>query len=156
MSHVLTCAHLLFAAETLWPALFTSSGDSNGAPLGWEMAEGATMTLSLGDDWSGRVWGRTVRKLLQKPQLSLTAPVQGCDFNADVPEYEMCDTGGCNGGFLCDTAAGTGVPPVTLAEITFASTGEDWYDVSVSAPCSCLQCPADALWRSSSTASTCR
>jgi len=31
----------------------------------------------------------------------------GCDFTKDVPDYQMCETGGCNGGLECDPDTGT-------------------------------------------------
>lgn len=39
-------------------------------------------------------------------QLSLLSQRTGCDFTKDVPDYQQCDTGGCNGGLECDPDTG--------------------------------------------------
>jgi len=63
--------------------------------------------ITVNDHWSGRVWGRT-----------------GCGGAA-------CETGDCGGGKLQCNGAG-GIPPATLAEITFDGAGnQDFYDVSL-------------------------
>ena len=64
-------------------------------------------TVTFPDHWSGRVWART-----------------GCGSGS-------CETGDCGGGRLKCNGAG-GIPPVTLAEITFdGAGGQDFYDVSL-------------------------
>ena len=66
-----------------------------------------TQTVNFPDHWSGRVWART-----------------GCGSGS-------CETGDCGGGkFKCNGAGG--IPPATLAEITFDGYGGlDYYDVSL-------------------------
>ncbi|KAJ7289574.1 Osmotin thaumatin-like protein [Mycena rebaudengoi] len=62
----------------------------------------------------GRIWGRT-----------------DCSSTfAQGPN--SCLTGGCNGGLICDSHTGTGVPPATLAQFSMGgSNGGDFYDVSL-------------------------
>jgi len=75
------------------PALYTdlNAGKSvPSQPTGWEQASGATVTFTVPYDWTaGRIWGRTE-----------------CNFSVN-PGPNSCATGGCNGGFLCDTGIGT-------------------------------------------------
>lgn len=75
------------------PALYTdlNAGKSvPSQPTGWEQASGATATFTVPYDWTaGRIWGRTE-----------------CNFSVN-PGPNSCATGGCNGGFLCDTSVGT-------------------------------------------------
>ncbi|BGP14802.1 hypothetical protein JCM10213v2_002757 [Rhodosporidiobolus nylandii] len=66
---------------TIWPALFTSVGPKPDQITGWEAAAGTKVEFEVQESWGGRIWGRT-----------------GCDFTQDVPDYQMCDTGGCKGG----------------------------------------------------------
>ena len=73
---------------------------------GVRLYSGQSHTVSFPDHWSGRVWGRT-----------------GCHGN-------KCVTGDCARGLHCNGAGG--IPPVTLAEITFDGAGGlDFYDVSL-------------------------
>ncbi|KAJ6616657.1 thaumatin [Mycena sp. CBHHK59/15] len=102
---------------TVWPAIFTDPnvGTSKPSqPTGWEAAAGNTVTFEVPDDWAaGRIWGR-----------------RECDFSK--PDVSACATGSCNGGLLCATQGGTGVPPVTVAEWTLGKNGSpDNYDVSL-------------------------
>lgn len=77
----------------------------------WEAAAGSSTSFSVPDNWTaGRIWGR-----------------QDCDFSTN-PGPNSCVTGGCNGGLLCDKSTGTGIPPVSLAEFTLGSNGQDYYD----------------------------
>ncbi|KAF9527258.1 thaumatin-like protein [Crepidotus variabilis] len=105
---------------TVWPALFTDLNVAKNVPsqpTGWEAAPGTSVSFQVPDDWkAGRIWGR-----------------RECDFTDNTkPGYLQCASGGCNGGLLCDTATGTGVPPATVAEWTLAGDGgADWYDVSL-------------------------
>ncbi|KAG8920651.1 hypothetical protein FRC01_000653 [Tulasnella sp. 417] len=82
---------------------------------GWEAPAWSVKTFSVPDNWkAGRIWGR-----------------RNCNF-ATNPGPNSCLDGGCNGGLLCDSRTGTGVPPATLAEFTLgAADGNDWYDVSL-------------------------
>jgi len=94
---------------------------------GWEMTTGQTATVLVPLNYnSGRFWART-----------------GCNFNAqnvcpaagigNNPPPNCCDTGGCTdsaGKFGLDCNM-TGMPPATLAEITFTQNIQESYDVSM-------------------------
>lgn len=87
---------------TVWPAVFTTPGlgASYSGPTGWEAPAGSNRTIQVPENWtSGRIWART-----------------GCDFTISVPGAQQCETGGCNGGLLCDANTGTGLPPTSLTE----------------------------------------
>lgn len=119
--------------ETIWIGAFpkvqavTVNGASQSTLGGWEMASGASATVTVPANYnSGRFWART-----------------GCGFNAsnacpaagagNNPPANCCDTGGCTdsgGNFVLD-CDNTGIPPTTLAEITTVSGGMDSYDVSM-------------------------
>jgi hypothetical protein len=80
----------------------------------WEQKAGATVSFEVPETWaSGRIWGRTK-----------------CDFSKGPL---ACETGGCNGGLVCDHKSGTGVPPATLAEWTMDGDNgsQDSFDVSL-------------------------
>jgi hypothetical protein len=82
----------------------------------WEQQPGSTVQFDVPETWaSGRLWGRTK-----------------CDFTKQGPTVQ-CETGGCNGGLLCDKHSGTGVPPATVAEWTMDGDGgsQDSFDVSL-------------------------
>ncbi|KAK3097450.1 hypothetical protein FSP39_009737 [Pinctada imbricata] len=82
-------------------------GNTNPEGGGVKLYAGQSHTVNFPDHWSGRVWGRT-----------------GCGGSS-------CQTGDCGGGRLKCNGAG-GIPPVTLAEITFDGAGnQDFYDVSL-------------------------
>ncbi|PVG04000.1 thaumatin-like protein [Serendipita vermifera] len=103
---------------TIWPAVFTDLNVGSAVPdvpTGWEAPAWSVKTFYVPDNWkAGRIWGR-----------------RNCDFSTN-PGPNSCLTGGCNGGLLCDSRTGTGVPPATVAEFTLsASDGLDWYDVSL-------------------------
>ncbi|KAM0755322.1 Osmotin thaumatin-like protein [Meredithblackwellia eburnea MCA 4105] len=98
---------------TIWPALFTSAGTVPSQPTGWEAGAYTAISFTAADDWNGRIWGR-----------------RNCDFSSGSTLPSTCATGGCNGGLLCASVGGTGVPPATLAEFNFNGGGSDWYDVS--------------------------
>jgi len=75
-----------------------TGGEIPNVPTGWEQAAGAVKEFDVPESWvSGRIWGRT-----------------GCDFSTNLPGPTQCQTGGCNGGLLCDPQTGTGVPPASL------------------------------------------
>ncbi|GAA5935037.1 hypothetical protein JCM10213_000627 [Rhodosporidiobolus nylandii] len=97
---------------TIWPAIFTSGGTAPSHPTGWEAKAGSSVSFSVADNWNGRLWGRT-----------------DCDFSSGSTLPTTCSTGGCNGGLVCATSGGTGVPPATLAEWNL-NDSQDWYDVS--------------------------
>ncbi|PLW55336.1 hypothetical protein PCANC_02357 [Puccinia coronata f. sp. avenae] len=100
---------------TIWPAYFTnpdSPAKITSQPAGWEAKQNAPVKFDVPDGWAGRFWGR-----------------RNCDFSKSGPD--SCLTGGCNGGLVCDSATGTGVPPATLAEFKLnGDGGKDFYDVS--------------------------
>ncbi|CEL53127.1 Pathogenesis-related protein 5 OS=Arabidopsis thaliana GN=At1g75040 PE=1 SV=1 [Rhizoctonia solani AG-1 IB] len=103
---------------TIWPAVFTDLNVGSAVPsveTGWEAAAYTSRTFTVPNDWkAGRIWGR-----------------RNCDFSVN-PGPTSCLSGGCNGGLLCDSRTGTGVPPVSLAEWTLSGDGNrDFYDVSL-------------------------
>ncbi|MFJ4845769.1 MULTISPECIES: thaumatin family protein [unclassified Streptomyces] len=87
--------------ETVW-AVVT---DSPAYPDGRRLAPGQSTTLTVGNKWGGRIWGRT-----------------GCATTA----ASACRTGDCT------TVCNGPNPPTTLGEFTFdAYAGLDFYDVSM-------------------------
>ncbi|CAK5271650.1 unnamed protein product [Mycena citricolor] len=98
---------------TIWPAIFTSGGSAPNYPTGWVAEASTSVSISVPENWNGRFWGR-----------------RNCDFSK-TNGPTSCLTGGCNGGLLCDTKTGTGVPPATLAEFNLGANGQDFYDVSL-------------------------
>ncbi|KAF8673520.1 Thaumatin family [Rhizoctonia solani] len=103
---------------TIWPAVFTDLNVGNAVPgieTGWEAAAFTKRAFNVPDNWkAGRIWGR-----------------RNCNFSTN-PGPNSCLSGGCNGGLLCDSRTGTGVPPASVAEWTLnAADGLDWYDVSL-------------------------
>ncbi|EIW81908.1 thaumatin-like protein [Coniophora puteana RWD-64-598 SS2] len=120
---------------TVWPGLYTGSGDAPAQATGWEADSGNTVTFDVPDNWTaGRIWGR-----------------RECDFSTN-PGPNSCVDGGCNGGLLCTDP---GVPPASLAEFTLNANNMDYYDVSLvdgfnipmaidnTAGCSQASCPVD-------------
>ncbi|KZT35717.1 thaumatin-like protein [Sistotremastrum suecicum HHB10207 ss-3] len=103
---------------TVWPAMFTDLNAGSvvpDAPTGWEAPAGSSISFAVPNNWTaGRIWGR-----------------RDCEFSS-IAGPMSCLTGGCNGGLECDPHTGTGVPPVTVAEFTLSSPGDqDFYDVSL-------------------------
>ena len=92
---------------TVYPGIYPASY-SNG---GWQMNPGASVTFSLSDPWTGRIWGRI-----------------GCDGSSPA----ICETGQCGGtGLQC--AGTTGVKGTSLVELNLdyqPSYTTDDYDVS--------------------------
>ncbi|KAK7002357.1 thaumatin [Favolaschia claudopus] len=123
---------------TVWPAFFTASGPQPEQVPGWEAKPRTGLTFATATNWSGRIWGRRV-----------------CDFSTGSTNPDTCLSGGCNGGLICNTTTGTGVPPATLATIDFSGTSKDIYTVSVvdgynlpmafvnNGGCSFASCPVD-------------
>ncbi|EIW81452.1 thaumatin-like protein [Coniophora puteana RWD-64-598 SS2] len=120
---------------TIWPGLYTGSGDKPTQLTGWQADPGNTVTFDVPDNWTaGRIWGR-----------------RECDFSTK-PGPNSCVDGGCNGGLECTDP---GVPPATLAEFTLNANNNDYYDVSLvdgfnipmaitnTGSCSVASCPAD-------------
>ncbi|TFK75743.1 thaumatin-like protein [Pluteus cervinus] len=103
---------------TIWPAMFTDLNVAPNVPsfqTGWEAPAWSKVSFTVPDNWkAGRIWGR-----------------RNCNFGSN-PGPNSCLTGGCNGGLLCDSRTGTGVPPATVAEWTLQADGNrDFYDVSL-------------------------
>ncbi|MFJ4784785.1 thaumatin family protein [Streptomyces sp. NPDC088794] len=74
-------------------------------PQGRELAPGQSMSVTVANNWGGRIWGRT-----------------GCTGTA----AGYCATGDCT------SVCSGGNPPTTLGEFTFdAFAGMDFYDVSM-------------------------
>ncbi|MGW0926796.1 thaumatin family protein [Streptomyces sp. NPDC002755] len=74
-------------------------------PAGRKLAPGQSLSLTVANDWGGRIWGRT-----------------GCTGTA----AGYCTTGDCT------SVCGGGKPPTTLGEFSFdAYAGMDFYDVSM-------------------------
>ncbi|WP_240529580.1 thaumatin family protein [Streptomyces mangrovisoli] len=87
--------------QTVW-AVVT---DTPVYPAGRALAPGRSMSVTVANDWGGRVWGRT-----------------GCATTA----AGHCASGDCTS--VCDGPN----PPTTLGEFTFdAYAGMDFYDVSM-------------------------
>ena len=120
-------------SDTIWigatPKVSSVSvGGQNVTTLGgWEMTSGQSATVQVPLNYnSGRFWARTGCKFMENN----TCPPFGPNNN---PPANCCDTGGCTdaaGNFTLD-CDNTGIPPATLAEITFVQNGQDSYDVSM-------------------------
>lgn len=92
---------------TIWPGLLNNPGKQLPENGGFQLNSHQTHTLQVSDNWAGRVWGRT---------------------NCNAQGH--CETGDCGNRIQC--AGAGGVPPVSLAEITFdGDGGQDYYDVSL-------------------------
>jgi hypothetical protein len=90
--------------QTIWPGVAGTAVPNGG---GWQLAPGASTTISVPPNWSGRIWART-----------------NCDGSGN------CETGDCGGVVACNGA--TGAPNVTLAEFTLGGgSSPDFYDVSL-------------------------
>lgn len=86
------------------------------SPCSFELAPGANKTLTVSDDWQGRLWGRT-----------------NCTFDSSGRNSggnpRACSSGDCGGNIQC---RGTGEVPVTLAEFTLhGSDRQAFYDISL-------------------------
>ncbi|KAJ7958069.1 Pathogenesis-related thaumatin family protein [Quillaja saponaria] len=95
---------------TVWPGTLSGNGAAILGEGGFSLAPGSSIQLTAPPGWSGRFWART-----------------GCNF--DGSGNGKCATGDC-GNLKC---IGGGIPPVTLAEFTIATTtkDKDFYDVSL-------------------------
>lgn len=120
-------------AETIWiganPKVSSVMVGSQAVTTlgGWEMTSGQTATVQVPLAYnSGRFWARTGCSFMANN----TCPPFGPNNN---PPANCCDTGGCTdsvGNFTLD-CDNTGIPPATLAEITFVQNGPESYDVSM-------------------------
>jgi len=102
--------------KNIWPGIFgvvpKPGGSDPFVPMngGWLLPAGQTSTVKIVKNWSGRIWPRT-----------------GCVTSGG---RTWCETGDCGGAFECKGA--TGIPPASLAEITFDGAGTlDFYDISL-------------------------
>ncbi|MGW1625002.1 thaumatin family protein [Streptomyces sp. NPDC002172] len=88
--------------QTVWAVVTGTSA----YPAGRELAPGQSLSVTVANNWGGRIWGRT-----------------GC---ADGTAAGPCASGDCTS--VCTG----GNPPTTLGEFTFdAYAGMDFYDVSM-------------------------
>jgi len=120
-------------SDTIWVGAnpkvqsVTVGGQSQTTLGGWEMTKGQTATVLVPLNYnSGRFWARTGCNFMANN----VCPPYGPDNN---PPANCCDTGGCTdsaGNFTLDCDH-TGIPPATLAEITFVQNGQENYDVSM-------------------------
>ncbi|TKY75484.1 Thaumatin protein [Spatholobus suberectus] len=96
---------------TVWPGVLANAGSPALDTTGFELPKDTSRSFQAPTGWSGRFWGRT-----------------GCNF--DGSGSGSCLTGDCGSGHLeCDGAGAA--PPVTLAEFTLGTVGQDFYDVSL-------------------------
>lgn len=98
--------------DTLWPAIYTSSGGGPGTG-GFELEAGANRSMEVASNWYGRVWART-----------------NCTSSGDG--LLDCQTGSCQGALNCTLLSGS--PPATLAEFNLAGgTGgsQNFIDLSL-------------------------
>jgi len=96
---------------TVWPGILSNAGSPTLSTTGFELPKGTSRSLQAPTGWSGRFWART-----------------GCKF--DSSGSGTCKTGDCGSNSV--ECAGLGAaPPVTLAEFTLGTGGDDFYDVSL-------------------------
>ena len=114
--------------DTIWPALLTQNG--NGPTTGgFELQSGKDKLLWTGENWEGRIWGRT-----------------NCTVNG---ESASCKTGDCGGKISCSLSVSAtwllslepkhanlskGAVPATLTEITLIggiNKDQSFYDISL-------------------------
>ncbi|KAE8668317.1 Pathoproteinsis-related protein 5 [Hibiscus syriacus] len=96
---------------TVWPGILANAGSPGLDSTGFELPKDSSRSFQAPTGWSGRFWGRT-----------------GCKF--DGSGSGNCSTGDCGSGRVeCDGLGAA--PPVTLAELTLGTGGQDFYDVSL-------------------------
>jgi len=92
----------------IWPGILTSESTGPGTG-GFFLASTKSVTLSVANNWSGRIWART-----------------NCTFNE--ANVGSCATGSCGNALNCSVS---GTPPTTLAEFTLQGGGnQDFFDLS--------------------------
>ncbi|XP_074276495.1 thaumatin-like protein 1b [Silene latifolia] len=95
---------------TIWPGTLTSSGPAFPS-TGFELAQGASRTLTAQPSWSGRIWARS------------QCFMDGGRF--------VCRSADCGSGQVACNGGGA-IPPASLAEFTLNGHGNlDYYDVSL-------------------------
>ncbi|XVE48876.1 hypothetical protein DITRI_Ditri01bG0037100 [Diplodiscus trichospermus] len=97
--------------NTVWPGILANAGSPRLDSTGFELPKGSSRSFQAPTGWSGRFWGRT-----------------GCKF--DGSGSGTCLTGDCGSGQMECNGLGA-APPVTLAEFTLGTGGQDFYDVSL-------------------------
>ncbi|XP_010531542.1 PREDICTED: thaumatin-like protein 1b [Tarenaya hassleriana] len=110
-SHGSTFTFINRCGLTVWPGILANAGSPALATTGFELPKDTSRTLQASTGWSGRFWART-----------------GCNF--DGSGSGACTTGDCGSGMVECNGLGA-VPPVTLAEFTLGTGGNDFYDVSL-------------------------
>lgn len=96
---------------TVWPGILANAGSPTLSTTGFELPKGTSRSLQAPTGWSGRFWART-----------------GCSF--DGSGSGTCKTGDCGSNQVECVGLGA-APPVTLAEFTLGTGGDDFYDVSL-------------------------
>ena len=95
---------------TVWPGTLTGGQKPQLSKTGFELPTGASNSVDVPSDWSGRFWART-----------------GC--SSDSGKF-TCAIGDCASGQVDCNGAGA-IPPATLIELFVAPNGgQDFYDVS--------------------------
>lgn len=80
-------------ADTLWPAIGTQAGTGPGTG-GFQLATGKKKSLTVGNDWQGRVWGRTNCSFN-------TLGTGASNLNGNNGAGRACATGDCGGVLNC-------------------------------------------------------
>lgn len=97
---------------TIWPGTLSGSSSPMLSSTGFELGNGATLSLDVPTHWSGRFWARTL-------------------CHSDPTGNFRCMTGDCGSGEISCNGKG-GAPPATLAEFTLAGNmNKDFYDISL-------------------------
>lgn len=96
---------------TVWPGILANAGSPTLDSTGFELQKDTSRSFQAPTGWSGRFWGRT-----------------GCRF--DGSGSGSCVTADCGSGQVECSGMGAS-PPVTLAEFTLGTGGQDFYDVSL-------------------------
>ncbi|XWS62654.1 hypothetical protein CRYUN_Cryun06bG0029300 [Craigia yunnanensis] len=96
---------------TVWPGILANAGSPRLDSTGFLLPKDSSRSFQAPTGWSGRFWGRT-----------------GCTF--DGSGSGTCLTGDCGSGQMECNGLGA-APPVTLAEFTLGTGGQDFYDVSL-------------------------
>ncbi|KAF6208553.1 hypothetical protein GE061_017011 [Apolygus lucorum] len=92
---------------TVWPGIMGNPGKGQPDGGGFALGSHQTRDINVARNWAGRIWPRT-----------------------ECERSGHCKTGDCGNRIQCNGAGG--VPPVSLAEITFAGAGGlDYYDISL-------------------------
>ncbi|KAJ6947854.1 hypothetical protein NC651_002269 [Populus alba x Populus x berolinensis] len=97
---------------TVWPGTLTAAGGPSLSSTGFTLETGASSSLSVPVNWSGRLWART-------------------QCSTDASGKFVCATADCASGVVECNGAGA-IPPASLAEFTLSGDGgKDYYDISL-------------------------